>query len=87
MQRINTAVQAAQAALSLGQPFSIAWTCADGHVLTLDAAGMIGMPVALAMHANELHLIARAFAARILAATTVAELEQIEAEIAGEWVV
>jgi hypothetical protein len=29
VQRINTAVQAAQAALAVGEPFAITWTCAD----------------------------------------------------------
>lgn len=86
VQRINTAVQAAQAALQGGQPFAIGWTCMDGHILDLDAAGMIGMPVALAMHANALHLVARQFKARIAAAADYTELEQIEAEIAGELV-
>lgn len=85
VQRINTAVQAAQAATQAGQPFAIGWTCMDGHVLDLDAAGMIGMPVALAMHANALHLAARQFKARIAAALGYGDLEQIEAEIAGTW--
>lgn len=84
--RINTAAQAAHAALQAVQPFAIGWTCMDGHILDLGAAGMIGMPVALAMHANALHLAARQFKARIAAATGYDDLEQIEAEIAGAWV-
>lgn len=85
VQRINTAVQAAQEAVAMGQPFAIVWTCMDGHGLALDAAGMKGMPVALAMYADSLHQIAKSFKDRIGAAESIAELEQIEAEIAGEW--
>lgn len=81
VQRINTAVQAAQAAVGAGQPFQIGWTCMDGQVLPLDAAGMMGMPVALAMHANGLHQVARSFKVRIGAASTVEELMTIDAEI------
>lgn len=81
VQRINTAVQAAQAALTMGAPFKIGWTCMDGHVLDLDAVGMIGMPVALAMHANGLHLTARAFKDRIAAAADLADLAAINAEV------
>jgi hypothetical protein len=81
VQRINTAVQAAQAALAMGAPFQIGWTCKDGHVLPLDAYGMIGMPVALAMHANGLHLVARGFKDRIAAAASIADMEAIDAEI------
>jgi len=58
-QRISLAVQAAQAALSAGQPFQVDWTCADNSILTLDAAGVISMPVALALHAMTLHEQAR----------------------------
>ncbi len=80
VQRINTAVQAAQAALGMGYPFAIGWTCMDGHVLDLDAAGMMGMPVALAMYANGLHLAARAYKDRI-AVADLAELAAIDAEV------
>jgi len=80
VQRINTAVQAAQAAQGMGAPFAIGWTCMDGHVLDLDATGMMGMPVALAMYANGLHQTARAFKARIGAAD-LAELDIIRAEV------
>lgn len=59
-QRISLAVQAAQAALAVGAPFAVDWTCADNSTLTLDAAGVIGMPVALAQHAQALHAAAKA---------------------------
>jgi hypothetical protein len=81
VQRINTAVQAAQAALTIGEAFAIRWTCMDGKGIDLDAIGMIGMPVALAMHANALHVTARAFRDRIDAAQDVAEIEGIVNEV------
>ena len=81
VQRINTAVQAAQAAAAAGQPFRIGWTCMDGHVLDLDVAGMIGMPAALAIYANGLHQIARGFKDRIAAASSIQELDSICADI------
>jgi hypothetical protein len=81
VQRINTAVQAAQAAAAMGAPFGIGCTCMDGHVLDLDAAGMMGMPVALAIYANGLHQVARGFKARIFEAASVEEIEAIEAEV------
>lgn len=80
VQRINTAVQAAQAALGAGQPFKLDWTCMDGHILPLDAAGMMGMPVALAMRANALHLHAKALKSSIMAAPTVDDVNAIDIE-------
>lgn len=76
--RIFGAVQAAQAALSANQPFSIDWTCADNSILTLDAQGMIGMSVAMAEYANALHETARTLKSQVDAATTQAELDAVE---------
>ena len=87
VQRINTSVQAAQAAASAGQSFSLDWTCADGSTLTLDAAGMMGMPVALAMYANVLHQHARALKELVANATTVAQIEQYASDIEADWAV
>lgn len=83
VQRINTAMQAAQVALAAGQPFSIGWTCADDTTLTLDAQGMLGVPVALAKHANTIHRHARELKTLVNAAQTSAELESIE--INADW--
>ena len=77
VQRIAGAVQAAQKAVKLGQPFAIEWTCADNSVLQLDADGMTAMPAALAMHANALHEQARALRAVIGDAQTPAEVAAI----------
>lgn len=77
VQRITVAVQAAQAALGAGQPFSIVWTTQDNTTLTLDALGMLGMPVALAMFANGLHETARIKKDLIDLATTIEEVEAV----------
>ncbi|AUN95867.1 DUF4376 domain-containing protein [Pseudazoarcus pumilus] len=62
--RIAGAASAAQASLARGQPFTVAWTCADNTVLTLDAAGVIGMLAALATHSDALHQHARSLKAQ-----------------------
>lgn len=77
VQRINTAVQAAQAAAAANQPFTLFWTCQDNTTLELDATGMMEMPVALAVYANSLHETARTLRAQIDAATTPEAVEAI----------
>lgn len=83
VQRIGVAVQAAQAAAGAGQPFAIEWMCQDNTLLALDAAGMMGMPVALAMAGNALHQHARTLKAAVDAADSVAALEAID--VAAGW--
>ncbi|MDC7699585.1 DUF4376 domain-containing protein [Vogesella indigofera] len=83
VQRITAAALAAQAALAAGQPFGIEWTCADNSVLTLDAAGVIGIPVALAQHAAALHAHARQLKTEVEAADSEAELAAID--IQASW--
>jgi hypothetical protein len=77
VQRINTVVQAAQAAIGVGQAFTIVWTCADNTLLMLDAAAVLGMPVALALYADALHQTCKTLRTQIAASTTVAEVEAI----------
>lgn len=77
VQRITVAVQAAQAAIGAGQPFAITWTCQDNSTLELDAVGMMGMPVALAMFANTLHETARTKKELIDSATSIEEVEAV----------
>jgi hypothetical protein len=81
--RIVAAVQAAQAAIAVGEPFQIDWTAKDGTAIKLDAAGMVGMPAALAIKANQLHQEAKAFKTRIHAAADFAELEALDQEVAA----
>jgi hypothetical protein len=77
VQRINTAVQAAQAAMAVEQPFAITWTCADNTLLALDGAGMLGVPVALARYADHLHQTCKTLRAQIDAAAMPAEVQAI----------
>lgn len=70
VQRITTAVQAAQAAEASGTPFEISWTCADNTPLALDGPGMLGVPAALAAYGNSLHQTGVALRQAIEAATT-----------------
>lgn len=51
--------QAALTAQVVGPTFTIDWTAADNSVVTLDYAGMLGMPAALAVYANQLHQAAK----------------------------
>lgn len=77
VQRIGIAVQAAQAAKSAGQPFSVDWTTADNTVVTLTAEEVIGLPLALAAYSNSLHVTARELRDQIEAAATVDEVKAI----------
>lgn len=77
VQRITVAVQAAQAALGAGQSFSIDWTTQDNSTLPLDAISMMGMPVALAIFAKDLHAIARIKKDLIDAAETIEAVEAV----------
>ena len=77
VQRIVGAVLAAQAAVANGQAFTIDWTVADNSVRTLDASMVIGMPVALAGYADELHETSRVLRAQIEAAETVEEVKAV----------
>lgn len=78
VQRINTAVQAAQVALATSNLVVFEWMCADNTTITLDAQQMLGVPVALATHANEIHLNGRNLKDAIAAATTSAELAAVD---------
>ena len=78
VQRISTAVQAAQVALATSNLAVFEWMCADNTTITLDAQQMLGVPVALATHANEIHLNGRNLKDAIAAATTSAELAAVD---------
>lgn len=75
--RITSVVQVAQVALAASQSFEIDWTTKDNSVLTLDAAGVLGMPVALVTFANELHEHARDKKAQIESAQSIEDVELI----------
>lgn len=56
---ITGAATAALAAKATSLPYSVVWTCADDSTLTLDADGVLGMVVTLAMFADAQHAKAR----------------------------
>lgn len=74
VQRINTAVQAAQV---VGESFAVDWTMQDNTVIHMTYADVLGMPAALAIFSNALHEKARGLREQINAATTKEEVEAI----------
>lgn len=59
IQRINTQAQAAQLALTLKQPFGVAWTMQNNSIVIMTAQDILGMPLAIANYSNRLHGISR----------------------------
>lgn len=77
--RITVAVQAAQAAIASNTVnFALNWTMQDNTVVTLTAAQVCGMAVALAAHSDALHKTARDLRTKIEAATSAEELAAIK---------
>lgn len=76
--RIMGAVQAAQAALAAGAPFSVGWVCADNTIVTLDAQQTIALPAALTQRVYAVHLRARALKADVDAAASLDDLAAID---------
>lgn len=56
---ITGAGVAALVAKAAGLPYSVTWTCADDSTILLDADGVLGMVVTLAMFADAQHAKAR----------------------------
>jgi hypothetical protein len=83
--RITSAATTAATMRSVGAEFSVEWTCADNTALALDAQGLAGMQVALAMHGHACHLRARALKDQIEAATSLAEIAQVLASLDDGW--
>ena len=65
---------AALAAKASGLPYSVTWTCADDSTIVLDADGVLGMVVALAMFADAQHTKRRPLKDAIKNATTVEQV-------------
>lgn len=76
--RIMGAVQAAQAALAAGAPFSVDWVCADNTVVTLDAQQTIALPAALSQRVYAVHMHGRALKAQVEAAASLDDLAAID---------
>lgn len=67
VQRISVATSTAQMALAAGVPYEVQWACADNTILTLDAAGVLGMMQALGSYGLGLHMYSRDLKAAALA--------------------
>lgn len=77
MTRLNTAINAARTALLNNMPFTVNWTCYDGSVLTMAAADLVNLPLALAVRTDSLHQKARRLKALIDSADTAEEVKNI----------
>ena len=75
--RISIASLCALVSIQNNVPFSINWTAQDNSVITLNAAQMIQMPIALAGYSYSLHLKAAALKLQINTATTIKEIDNI----------
>ena len=78
--RITQAAAVAMQALQAGGEHAVAWTCADGSELPLDAPGVIGLQQALAAHGAACHARSQALKAEIEAAETLTGLAAIDIE-------
>lgn len=76
-QRINFAAFMAREALLAGESYALSWTCQDNSKLPLDAAGVIGMAKALAIHGKTQHDHADELKTRLDAAATVEAVDEI----------
>lgn len=77
IQRITTAVQAAQMAVSLQQEFSVNWTTQDNSILVMTAQDVLAIPLALAKYSDSLHAKARSLREKIDKAATQEEVDAI----------
>jgi hypothetical protein len=75
--RIQGAAQLATLATINSQPFSIDWTLADNAVRTLAAADMSAVGMAMGVHINTQHTLARLKRVAIEAAATPAEVDAV----------
>jgi len=76
---IAGAVQLASLATSQGQPYSVNWIAKDNTVVTLDANGVLALGIDLAARTEQLIFRGRQTKDDVEAATTFAELPDIEA--------
>lgn len=83
--RITQAALLASQALAAGQPFAVAWVCADDTVLELDAAGMMAMQQALTFHGLACHNRSQALRTLIDGATDGQSLSLAAADLVTGW--
>ena len=76
--RLSIAIQAATTSITTGNKISFEWTTADNTNITLNEEELMGLPVALAMYANELHERYRELNVAIDSCASKEELEAIQ---------
>lgn len=74
VKRIAIAVLAAQV---IGEVYVVNWTLADNSTISLTAADVLGLPVAMAQYSNNLHVLARERKEQIMVAETTVEVDDI----------
>lgn len=77
-ENISCAAQLASQAQAAGEAYLIDWTLADNSIATLDAAGMIAVGAALAVHISETFAIARNLREQIAAAVSIEQADAIQ---------
>lgn len=77
-QRIASAVVLAMLATQAGQPYQTNWTTFDNSVVSLDAAGMIGVGLACGQYISSVFETARTLREQIESATSADELDAIQ---------
>lgn len=75
--KIIGAALAAQMAIAKAEPFSLGWTRADESIVTLNAAQMIAVGMALMAHVDQVHQVGRSLRDLIAAANDEQDLAAI----------
>ena len=76
--RILTTAMAAVVAVIQGKEMNITWVTADNSTIALNREGVLGLPVALATHANSLHLMGRDMREQIEQAASLAQVAAVQ---------
>ncbi|HEO0817052.1 TPA: DUF4376 domain-containing protein [Acinetobacter baumannii] len=76
--RILFTAQAAAAAALAGQDFSVDWTAADNSIVAMTRDQILGMPAAMALKANAIHMQARNLKEQLNQAGSIAEVEAVK---------
>jgi hypothetical protein len=79
--RIANAAASAISSILGQQPWIVLWRCADEFDMPLDAAGMLALQGALALHGQACHTVSQEIGAEIEAAETTDAVDQIIASI------
>lgn len=76
--RILFTAQAATAAALAGQDFSVDWTAADNSIVAMTRDQILGMPAAMALKANAIHMQARNLKEQLNQAGSIEEVNAVK---------